>query len=440
MTHASYTGRDTIFALSSAPGRAGVAVLRVSGPHAGVALKELTGGDTLPQPRHAGLRRFRDSDGADIDEGLALWFPAPASFTGEDCAEFHIHGGRATVEAMLRALDEFESLRPAGPGEFTRRAVENGKLDLTAAEALEDLINAETEAQRRQALRQFEGDLARLYEGWRASLIRATARVEASIDFADEDIPDGTAVSASAIIADIIQSIQLHIEYSSSAEEIREGLLLTVIGPTNAGKSSLVNALAKRDIAIVSDIPGTTRDIVEARLDLGGYLVIVADTAGLRQSADPIEAEGVRRALARAEASEITLLLLDGSADIKGSDWPPADIVVWNKADLLWPQSRVGHRLSLKTGEGLQELLSNLIALVTNKLSSTIDTPPLSRARHRRALEETLQSLSTAQAVQAPELVADSLRRACHALGRITGRVDIEQVLDALFREFCIGK
>jgi tRNA modification GTPase len=431
--------RDTIFALSSAAGRAGIAVLRVSGPQAGAALEALSA-EALPPPRMASLRTFRSADG-EIDRGLALWFPGPASFTGEDCAEFHVHGGRAIVEAMLATLATQPALRPAAPGEFTRRAVENGKMDLTSAEALADLIDAETQSQRRQALRQYEGALYALYEDWRARLIRASAWAEASIDFSDEELPDGVLAETNTVLVKITKEIQNHLNDSSSGELVREGLHLTVIGLPNAGKSSLINALAKRDVAIVSETPGTTRDVIEVRLDLGGYLVTIADTAGLRASPDAIEQEGVRRALARAEAADLVLLLLDGSApDTDLADLPRADLIVWNKADLPWPCSREGMRLSLKTGEGLATLLETLTAKVRARLDRHSDSPPLTRARHRHALEEALAALRRAVQAGESELMAEDIRLALRALGRITGRVDIEDVLDVVFRDFCIGK
>jgi len=317
----------SIFALASAPGRAGVAVVRVSGPLAGDSVQALAG--PLPAPRQAVLRRLAYR-GAEIDEGLLLWFPGPNSFTGEDVAEFHIHGGRAIREALFAALVA-QGLRPAEPGEFSRRAVENGKLDLTQAEAVADLVDAETPAQLRQALRQHDGALADLYEGWRGSLIAALGRAEAAIDFSDDGVDAGEFAAARGMAVDIIKEIQEHMDDAGRGESLREGLRLTILGPPNAGKSSLINALARRDIAIVSDTPGTTRDVIEARLDLGGYLLLVADTAGVRDTKEPIEAEGVRRALSHA-AGGMTLLLLDGAAqhpraglpaDLPEPEWKP---------------------------------------------------------------------------------------------------------------------
>ncbi|MBN9591605.1 MAG: tRNA uridine-5-carboxymethylaminomethyl(34) synthesis GTPase MnmE, partial [Alphaproteobacteria bacterium] len=322
---------DTIFALSSAPGRSGVALFRVSGPQAGAAVRALTG-QGPPHPRRAALRAFVDGKGRAIDHGLLLWFPGPASFTGEDCAEFHAHGGRAIAEGLMAALGAVPGLRTAEAGEFTRRAVENGKLDLTRAEALADLIDAETESQRRQALRQYGGVAEALYEDWRTRLIAAGALAEAAIDFAEEELPEDVETRARENLSVLQAEIAAHLDDARRGELIRDGVHLTVIGPPNAGKSSLINTLAKRSVAIVSDIPGTTRDVIDIRLDLGGYLVTISDTAGLRESGDTIEQEGVRRARARAAESDLVLLLLDGAS----SDQPELgdlkpDLIVWNK-------------------------------------------------------------------------------------------------------------
>jgi len=427
--------RRTIFALASAPGRAGLAVVRVSGPGAGAALEALAG--TRPPARHASLRRLC-WQGAVLDEALILWFPAPASFTGEDVAEFHIHGGRAVREALFGAFSQL-GLVPAEPGEFSRRAVENGRFDLTRAEAVADLTEAETPAQLRQALHQYEGGLADLYEGWRAALLRALARAEAAIDFSDDGVGDTEFLAAQTAALEIEQQIQQHMDDSGRGEILREGLRLAIVGPPNAGKSSLINALARRDIAIVSETPGTTRDVIGVRLDLGGYPVHVADTAGLRPSADAIEAEGVRRARAEAAASHLTLLLLDGS-DAQIPEGVRADLVVRNKNDLPSFKRGDGLSLSLKSGEGFAELLTALTALVEKRLEIKDQSPALSRPRHRRALNEALASLRHAHTASEPELFAEDLRLAMRAIGRITGSVDVEEILDSVFRDFCIGK
>jgi len=428
---------SSIFALASGPGRAGVAVVRVSGPLAEASLRALAG--VLPQPRHGTLRRLTHR-GAEIDHALLLWFPAPHSYTGEDVAEFHLHGGRAVREALFSALAEL-GLRPAEPGEFSRRAVENGKLDLTRAEAIADLVDAETPAQLRQALRQHDGVLADLYEGWRGRLIGALGRAEAAIDFSDDGVGDAEFAAARHAAEEISQEIQAHTDDSGRGESLREGLRLTILGPPNAGKSSLINALARRDIAIVSDTPGTTRDVIEARLDLGGYLLLVADTAGVRDTDEPLEAEGVRRALSHAKGG-MTLLLLDGSLDDPHAglpaDLPEPDLIVWNKADLGF--AREGLSISLKTGEGISMLLKMLQQKVQHKLEN--GAPALTRPRHRHALREALAHLQHGLAASQaqPELLAEDLRLAMRAIGRITGAVDVEELLDFVFRDFCIGK
>jgi tRNA modification GTPase len=430
---------STIFALASAPGRAGVAVVRLSGTDAGSVAGAL--GGPLPVPRQAVLRRLAHN-GAEIDQALVLWFAAPHSFTGEDVAEFHIHGGRAVREALFSALSALGA-RPAEPGEFSRRAVENGKLDLTRAEAIADLVDAETPAQLRQALRQHDGVLADLYEGWRAALIVALGRAEAAIDFSDDGVGETEFAAARAAAQEISQQIQEHMDDSGRGESLREGLRLTILGPPNAGKSSLINALARRDVAIVSDTPGTTRDVVEARLDLGGYLLQVADTAGVRETNEPIEAEGVRRALSHA-AGGMTLLLLDGSlANPRAglpADLPQPDLVVWNKSDL--GGAREGISISLKTGDGLSMLQAMLQQRVQQKLENRGDSPLLTRPRHRHALTEALAHLLHGLDAPrgSPELLAEDLRLAMRAIGRTTGRVDVEELLDFVFRDFCIGK
>jgi tRNA modification GTPase len=427
----------SIFALASHPGRAGVAVVRVSGPLAGDSLRALAG--SLPQPRHGTLRRLAFG-GSEIDHALLLWFPAPHSYTGEDVAEFHLHGGRAVREALFSALSAL-GLRPAEPGEFSRRAVENGKLDLTRAEAIADLVDAETPAQLRQALRQHDGALADLYEDWRRRLIGALGRSEAAIDFSDDGVGEAEFAAARRAALEISQEIQQHMDDGGRGESLREGLRLTILGPPNAGKSSLINALARRDIAIVSETPGTTRDVIEARLDLGGYLLLVADTAGVRDTNEPIEAEGVRRALSHAKGG-MTLLLLDGSLDdpLAGlpADLPEPDLIVWNKADLGF--QREGLSISLKTGAGISMLQEMLQQKVQHKLDGS--APALTRPRHRHALREALAHLQHGLAAPEgrPELLAEDLRLAMRAIGRITGVVDVEELLDFVFRDFCIGK
>jgi tRNA modification GTPase len=441
---------DTIFALASGAGRAGVAVIRLSGPAAERALQELSGRAALPQARRATLVELNDpKDGGLLDRGLALWFPAPASFTGEDVVELHVHGGRAVVGALAEALIEL-GLRPAEPGEFTRRAFENGKLDLTAAEGLADLVNAETAAQRRQALRQLDGQLGELYESWRINLLGALARLEADIDFPDEDLPDGMTRQARASLTALLGEIGAHLDDGHRGERLRDGFSMVILGAPNVGKSSLLNALARRDAAIVSATAGTTRDVVEVLFDLGGFPVILADTAGLRESSDEIEQEGARRALARAENADLKLVLVEAAA------WPKPDasiaalidansVVVLTKQDLHRPVGVVAlpgreiYQISTRTGEGVERLLEGLTRIVQSELEFGA-MPNLTRVRHRHALEECATAIRRSIDAGEAELAAEDIRLAVRALGRITGMVNVEDILDIVFREFCIGK
>ena len=439
----------TIFALASGRGRAGVAVVRISGRASREALAALTGSTAPPVPRHASLCAFRDSStGELLDRGLAMWFPAPGSFTGEDVVELHLHGGRAVVDGVAEALSRLPGLRPAEPGEFSRRAFLNDKMDLTEAEGLADLVDAETAAQRRQALGQLSGGLGALYESWRQQLVRALAHSEADIDFADEaDVPEGVTAEALVVLDRLVAEISAHLADSRRGERLRDGLYVAIIGPPNAGKSSLLNALAQRDVAIVAETAGTTRDVIEAHLDLAGYPVIVADTAGLRAAVDAIEGEGVRRALARAEQADLRLLVLDASADTADADLLDMinedTIPVLNKIDLAAPPPCLGGLtavpISVKTGAGLATLLAAVETAVTARLELS-GGPSLTRARHRAALEICLAALQRARTAPEVELVAEDLRLAARALGRITGRVDVEDILDVVFAEFCIGK
>ena len=452
--------RPTIFAPATAAGRAAIAVVRLSGPRAGGVLAGLCAKPPAwrPRARRATRARLIDPRSQDaLDAALVLWFPGPASFTGEDMAELHLHGGRAVLARVLAALGRCEGLRLATPGEFTRRAFDAGKLDLTEVEGLADLVAAETEAQARQALRQLSGELGRLYESWRARLVRALAHAEAEIDFPDEDLPAGLIAGLRPELAALIRHIEAHLADDRRGERLRDGVSIAIIGPPNAGKSSLLNALARREAAIVSTVAGTTRDVIEVHLDLGGYPAIVADTAGLRfmtaTSNDDhaaIEREGMRRALARADAADLKLLLLDASTLAEDQPLDPAlarlvdrrTLVVVNKIDLAsgsTPSSR--WRISVKTGAGVSELISALSAEVAALLAVEDSAAPvLTRARHREALEACLAALRRAVAADAAELFTEDLRLAARALGRITGRVGVDDILDIVFKEFCLGK
>jgi tRNA modification GTPase len=453
------TERDTIFALSSGRPPAAIAVIRVSGPRAGAALQAVIG--RLPTPRHATFARVRDPANAEvIDEGLALWFPGPNSETGEDVAELQIHGGRAVIAATLAALGKLPGLRPAEAGEFTRRAFENGRIDLPAVEGLADLVAAETEAQRRQAYQHLRGLLGERTETWRQRLIQALALVEAGIDFSDEDdVPKAAMAQALALVAPLAEEIGK--ACAGGGERLREGLRVAIAGPPNAGKSTLFNRLARREAAIVSPFPGTTRDVLELHLDLGGYPVTVLDTAGIRESEDPVEREGVRRATEQALAADLVLWVIDATARVggepcrtRGTIEAPARTAVWvlvNKIDLLPRAERAVAResgadavrllVSGATGEGLDELISALTRFCEDYFPA--EPALVTRERQRAHLQETALALRDAQAAAAEgreEIVAEQLRLATRALGKLLGRVDVEDILDVIFRDFCIGK
>jgi tRNA modification GTPase len=475
---------DTIYAPATAPGRSAIAIIRLSGPQAGAALSALAG--ALPPPRVAQYVRVRDPDGGEaLDDGLALWFPGPRSATGEDVAELHLHGSRAVLAAVMAVLRR-QGLRLAEPGEFTRRAFLNGKLDLTQAEAIADLAAAETEAQRRQALRQLDGALGALYRGWSELLLRLLAHLEAVIDFPDEDLPPEIEARVAADSEALAAEIDAHLADGHRGERLRDGIAVAILGPPNAGKSSLLNRLARREAAITSPIAGTTRDVIEVAIDLAGYPVVLADTAGLRETADAIEQEGLRRALRRAESAELRLFVFDASRPwdaVAAVAWPgPDTILVANKIDLLSgdlspsPASRERVAAALgRPGEGLAAVagagpltpflspdggegvmsgspmyvsaltgqgIPELIAALTSRIAASYDStaPLLTRARHREALEEAAAALRRSLAADLPELRAEDLRLAWRSLGRITGRADVEDLLDVIFADFCLGK
>ncbi len=519
--------RPTIFALSSGRPPVAIAVIRISGPRAGAALTAL--GVKIPAPRTAGLARIRDPrSGEIIDEGLVLWFAGPRSETGEDVAELQVHGGRAVIAAVLDALGSIEGLRMAEAGEFTRRGFENGKLDLTAVEGLADLVGAETEGQRRQAFRQMTGLLGNRAEGWRRDLIKALALVEARIDFSDEaDVPEDLVAPSLTIARELRGEIAAALADGHRGERLREGLVVAIAGPPNAGKSTLLNRIARREAAIVSPHAGTTRDVIEVHLDLGGLPVTLLDTAGIRETEDPVELEGVRRARDRAAGADLVLWVVDASAAgpteetramaesvavldaVAASAGPGADVAspavaaqgrhVWlvrNKIDLmdqLFSKSERGLRInkplknkeknrlinkseqkfqsnksltnmvsrslsnnseykistidqhfdiSATLGEGFDALLAELSRYAESHLAGA-ELSLVSRSRHRHMLEQTLAALERALSsdlVGQEDLVAEELRGAAVALGRLTGRVDVEDVLDVIFRDFCIGK
>jgi tRNA modification GTPase len=442
----------TIYAPATGPGAAAVAVIRLSGPAAGAAVTALAG--ALPEPRQATLRRLRDpGTGETLDTALVLWFPGPASYTGEDVAELHLHGGAAVQQGVFDALAGLPGLQLAEPGAFTRRAFENGKLDLTAAEGVADLVAAQTAGQRRQALTQLDGELARRYDDWRGQLVALLAHLEADIDFPDEDLPDGVAAAVRPQLAVLRDAIAAHID-DRRGVAVREGFRIAILGAPNAGKSSLLNRLAGRDAAIVATRAGTTRDVVEVRMDLAGFAVLLADTAGLRDSDDDIEREGMRRAQNAAAGADMRLIVVDATAT------PPLDpavaplvddtaLIVANKIDLLsdgmaFPAVLSDHSapvlaVSALRGSGLTALEDRIRETVTARLGGA-EAPPLTRARHREALIECRDALDRALATGDSVLAAEDVRLAVRALGRITGRVDIDEVLDVIFRDFCIGK
>lgn len=403
-------------------------------------MRSLTG--VLPPPRRASLRRLRDAEGVELDRAVVLWLPGPNTYSGEDSAELHLHGGRAVLDGVAAALVALR-VRPAEPGEFTKRAFLNGRMDLTEAEAVHDLVAAETESQRRQALRQMDGALGAIYTDWAERLRRVVAFQEALIDFPDEDLPPEAEAELLATLRAVRTEMETHLNDAHRGEKLREGLFFAITGAPNVGKSSLINAISGRDVAIVSDRPGTTRDALETRVVLGGVPVTLVDTAGLRETDDAIEAEGVRRALARAEDADLVLHVVEaGSAAPIGSHPAAAgkaQLAVANKADVGGAGPDGAIRISALTGEGMDALLARL-AEHARTLTESNGPPPLTRARHRAALLEAVERLCGAETAPLPELRGEDLRLALRALGRITGHVGVEDILDTLFRQFCIGK
>ncbi len=445
---------DTIYAPATGAGRAAVAVIRVSGPRSADAVRALAG--DLPKPRRAALRQLGHK-GVALDDALVLWFQGPASYTGEDAAEFHVHGGRAVVEAVLEALAA-NGLRLAEPGEFTRRAFENGKLDLTQAEGVADLIDAETEAQRRQALGQLGGALSQRYDAWRGLLVQALAMLEAAVDFPDEELPEDVAARARPGLEALEAEIAAALEDASRGRRVRDGFRIALVGAPNAGKSTLLNALVERDAAIVTSTPGTTRDVIEVPLVLGGYKTLLADTAGLRETEDAIEAEGVRRARAWAAEADLRLWVIDAAMfHVKQADEQsviqPGDWAIINKIDLVDSFRLEELREALKArGLNVVELAARkpggaeqarvaLTAHVVDALSGA-EFPAATRIRHAESLTDARTYIQRALSDVGleVELAAEDVRLAARSLSRITGRIDPEDVLDRVFSSFCIGK
>jgi tRNA modification GTPase len=436
--------RDTIFALSSGQPPAAIAVVRISGPRAGAALEQLIG--RLPKPRMAALAQIHDPQHGDIiDEALVLWFPGPNSETGEDVAELQLHGGRAVIAATLAALGGMDGLRLAEGGEFTRRAFENGKIDLTRVEGLADLIAAETQAQRRQAFGQARGGLSQQAERWRAELTRALALVDAGIDFSDEgDVPADVAAPARKIVASLAAQIGAALADGRCGERVRDGLVVAITGKPNVGKSTLLNRLARREAAIVSPYAGTTRDVIEVHLDLGGYAVTLLDTAGMRASDDPVELEGIRRAQERAKNVDLVLWLTDSDNEEQFNTWS-SEVPFWiirTKIDIV-PAKDEDHKykftISSKSDINIQSLIDALSQFAVGH-AGRAEPALVTRQRQRTELERGLSALNRALEAGAEEIVAEELRGAATALGRLTGRIDVEDVLDVIFRDFCIGK
>lgn len=427
---------ETIFAQATAHGKAGVAVIRISGPRAWDAARDLSG--TLPAPRQAGLRVLRDRDGLRLDEALILAFEENSSFTGEEVVELHLHGSIAIVAAVLRALGAMDDLRPAEPGEFTRRALENGRLDLAQVEGLADLIDAETEAQRRQALRVLSGDLGRRAEAWRIALVRAAALLEATIDFADEDVPVDVTPEVRDLLSQTRRGLETEIAGVNTAERVRTGFEVAILGAPNVGKSTLLNALAGREAAITSEFAGTTRDVIEVRMDLGGIPVTLLDTAGLRETEDHVENIGIARARERADLADLRVFLIDdgGTPEIEPhSD----DIILHAKADLRGEKTG---GVSGITGEGVAEL----IEMVQSRLGVLVaDIGVATRERHKMSMEKAVSALGRANEMldlgaDHTDIAAEELRSAVRALDALVGRVDVENILDEIFASFCIGK
>jgi tRNA modification GTPase len=426
---------DTIFALATAPGKAGVAVIRISGPEAFAVGQALAG--SVPQAGMARVRRLLDGQGAHLDDALVLTFQAPHSFTGEDVVELQTHGSPATIKAVLAAISATRLARMAEPGEFTRRALENDRMDLAQVEGLADLIDAETEAQRVQALRVLSGSLGQLVEGWRENLLRAAALLEVTIDFADEEVPVDVTPEVVALLIPVMDDLRREIAGVDVAERIRDGFEVAILGAPNAGKSTLLNVLAGREAAITSDIAGTTRDVIEVRMDLRGLPVTVLDTAGLRDAGDEIERIGIDRARARAEAADLRVFLRSSPDEHPNITLKPDDIVLLGKADLHGAEG-----ISGTTGQGVSALIDRIAETLSSRAArQAIAT----HARHAEAMKSALGALEAGlNEVKAgpdrTELAAENLRTAIRRLDSLIGRIDVEMVLGEIFSRFCLGK
>lgn len=428
---------DTIYALASARGKAGVSVIRVSGVKARDVLRDIAG--DVPEPRRASLRRLRDENGRTLDEALVLSFDRGASFTGEASAELHVHGGAAVVSAVLDRLARIPGCRLAEPGEFTRRALENDRLDLSQVEGLGELIEAETEAQRILAMRVFSGALGTKVEAWRCALVSAAASLEATMDFADEEVPENAADGVADLIRTVIRELRDEIRGSAAAERLRDGYEVAIVGPPNIGKSTLLNRLAGRDAALTSELAGTTRDVVEVRMDLRGLPVTLLDTAGLRETEDSVETMGIERARARAEAADLRIFLVENADSGPEIDAASEDVVAVGKADLGAGRA---FAVSGLTGEGVDELIERVVSTLETRAGAAMTA---TRERHRNAMTSALERLEEAaerlsEESRETEVIAEEIRAGIRSLESLVGRVDVDHVLDEVFARFCIGK
>lgn len=441
--------QNTIYAPASPIQKSGIIVIRISGPDVKQVIAELN--CTNLNNRHATLTKiFHPLTKQAIDHCIAIYYQSPNTFTGEDVLELNIHGGRAVLELTLDALSKIKNLRVAEPGEFSMRAFLNNKMDLTEVEGIEELINANTEAQHKQALKQLSGELKNIYEDWRESLLEIIGNIEAYIDFPDEDIPPILSQNIASKLSSLIKNIEKHLETSKRGEKLVNGLYVAIIGPTNAGKSSLINRIANKDLAIVSSIEGTTRDIIEVNLDIEGYPVTIADTAGLRESNNEIENEGIKKSISRANAADLKLILLDGSKDINDKTIlkfvDSETFIVVNKTDLIkhdLPPTLLGHQIiqiSIKNNTGIDELLSHISSFTKKFFENSNNTPLITKQRHKENLIKAIECLKDFTLEKDIVLAAEELRMAANYLGRITGRIDVESVLSKIFSSFCIGK